>query len=236
MKKLNDTRSEIIFFMRKKVLINVREVGPDQSMKIFRVCQFIIFIVSLVFGLFYLNKRSHFEKNEYSDLEKEILNITHELKKALESDVIVDENILNGIVKFNEYLVNETVQNFVLKLAHDNELITLAFDRIDLLSLKCSEKRILRLTFFLISFIRENFIVGKQYLFKCRISTLLNLIHDCDNPTFFQLIISMIMTTLDFKEGGLCLNGAAESFYNYIDDLDYGPYDWDFIIIICNMG
>ncbi|OHT02500.1 hypothetical protein TRFO_30327 [Tritrichomonas foetus] len=206
-------------------------------MKISIVCAILILFTAAGFGYHFafqnnsLNKETLTTNGLPSNLEIEIFKIGRELKNSLKSDVINDNNIIQGISQFNEFLGNHTTQNYILKLVRDEDLINLAYDRIDILSGRCPEKRIRRLLFFLLSFIRENFIVGKSYVFQCRIQSLIDLCNECKDLNFYKLILSIIMMTVDFKEGGLCLNGAAQGLYSELIKYDYGLADWDLLSI-----
>jgi hypothetical protein len=163
------------------------------------------------------------------ELEADVVKSAHAFIESLTDDIIEDVIIAKTLASFSDFLGNATTQRAALEAARHFRLVKSAYDRLDLISGRCREKRLRRLVFFVLSFLREINLVGKNATFICKMESLLGVIESCQDVTAFRLVIAVIMTTVDFPAGGLCLSGAAEGLFAFVSTTEFGAADWDLL-------
>jgi hypothetical protein len=151
------------------------------------------------------------------------------LDSLLVSDLIEYKAIEQAIATFTEFLSNTTTQNVTLEMATSYHILEHAYDSLDLMSSRCTAKPSRRLTFFLLALIRDFYLVGKERAFICRMESLLAVLESCKEPTFFKLVLGVIMASIDFPAGGLCLTGAGPGLFTFVNGTDFGLNDWDLL-------
>jgi hypothetical protein len=114
-------------------------------------------------------------------------------------------------------------------MTKDYDLMHQVYNRLDLINVRCDEKRMRRLIFFLLTFIRVSTLVGKGEVFVCRMESLVGVIDGCQDSNIYKLVLAVIMNSIDFEEGALCLTGSASSLYQFIETTPFGLNDWDLL-------
>ena len=151
------------------------------------------------------------------------------IQYILTDDLLEDRAMFDHIQQFIDDLINETTKNYTIDEAKKQNLMKLAYDRLDLISNRCPETHIRRVLFYLLSLIREMIIVGRQPIFNCRMQELINVIESCGDVKAFELVMHVIMVGIEFPKGGLCLQSYGRPLFNFVNTLDYGSQDWQLL-------
>jgi hypothetical protein len=157
------------------------------------------------------------------------MKLGHSFVETLTDDLLEDRVMTKSLASFSDFLGNETTQFAALRATKEFRLVEHAYNRLDFISGRCREKRFRRLVLFVLSFLREVNLVGKNQTFVCRMQSLLDVVETCGDVTAFRLVIALIITTIDFPAGGLCLKGAAEGLFAFVNTTEFGSADWDLL-------
>jgi hypothetical protein len=170
------------------------------------------------------------------NLSNQITESATALDSLLRSDVIEYLAIEKAIATFSEHLENEKTQNFTLAIAASFRILDHAYDRLDVISARCATKQTRRLIFFILALIRDFNLVGKERIFVCRMESLLAVLESCTESSFFQLVMGVIMSGIDFPAGGICLNGAGRALFEFVNATEFGVSDWDLLLLFAIWG
>ena len=161
----------------------------------------------------------------------EVLTRVKAFDDVLTGSLIDDKDFVGALSKFASVLSNETTRPYTVNLSIRYDLSSKLFDRLDLVNVRCSEKRFMRYVFYIVSSLRELVVFGGERVFTCRMEALLNTIEECNDLGVFRVILYYIVTSITFPKGGLCLSGAGPRLTQFISKFPYGQVDWSLLSI-----
>ena len=186
---------------------------------------FMTLILFIFYIIYILPENEPIEINR-SELRAQAKKRARAIRHFLTDDILEDREMFDHFQHFIDDLINATTKNITIDECKNENLMKLAYNRLDLISNRCSETHIRRVIFYLLSLIREMIIVGREPIFECRMQELINVIESCGDIKAFELVMNVIMMSVDFQKGGLCLQSYGRPLFNFVNTLDYGKQDW----------